>query len=62
MRDASIKDVDHPFHGDLEDKIRTRVEEFSAVDRGEVTHRIDTLHRVGYGGGVANVALDPLDL
>jgi hypothetical protein len=37
---AGIDHVDHPTHADVEHELRRRVEEFGAVDEGEVVHLV----------------------
>jgi hypothetical protein len=59
---AGVDDVDHPAHADVEHELRRRVEEFGAVDEGEVMHLIHARGRGRDRLGIADVAGDEVNL
>ena len=59
---AGVDHVDHPAHADVEHEFRRRVEEFGAVDEGEVVHLVHALRRGRDDFGVADIAGDEIDI
>ena len=62
MLAAGVDDIDHPAYADVENEVGLAVEEFRAVDEGEVMHFVHALRRLLDRGGVANIAGDEFDL
>ena len=59
---AGVDHVDHPAHADVEHEFRRRVEEFGAVDEGEVVYFLHAFRRGRDGFGVADIAGDEIDI
>lgn len=61
MLAAGVDDIDHPAHADIENEIGLAIEEFRAVDEGEVMDFVDACCRLLDLGGIADIAGDELD-
>jgi hypothetical protein len=59
---AGVDDIDHPAHADIENKIGLAVEEFRAVDEGEVMDFVHALRCLLDLGGIADIAVDEFDI
>src|SRR6187455_396149 len=62
MLAAGIDDIDHPAYADIENEIGLAVEEFRAVDEGEVMDFVHVLRCLLDLGGVADIAGDEFDI
>ena len=62
MLAAGVDDIDHPAHADIENKIGLAVEEFRAVDEGEVMDFVHALRCLLDLGGIANISGDEFDI
>ena len=54
--------VEHAAHADIEHKIGLGVEEFRAVDEGEMVHFVDAFASALNCGGIADIAGDEVDV
>ena len=59
---AGIDDVDDALDADVEHEIGRAVEEFGAVDEGEMMHLVDAAHGGVDRGGIADIACDEFDV
>src|SRR5258708_39951860 len=59
---AGIVEVDHALDAAVEPKLGSAVEEFGAVDEGEMMHLVHAAHRAFDGCSVADIAADELDV
>ena len=59
---AGVEHIDHALDADVEHQLRRAVEEFGAVDEGEMVDLVDAAHRGVDGRGIADVAGDELDV
>ena len=62
MLAAGVDDIDHAAHADIEHQIGLAVEEFRAVDEGEVMDLVHALRRLLDRGGIANIAGDEFNI
>jgi hypothetical protein len=56
MLAASVDDIDHPAHANIENEIRLTVEEFRTVDEGEVMDFVHALRCLPNLSGIADIA------
>src|SRR5260221_14544009 len=59
---AGIDDVNHALDADVEHKLGGAVEEFGAVDEGEMMHLVHAAYRAFDDCSVADIAADELDV
>ena len=62
MAAAGIDHVHHALHADIEHELRLAVEEFRAVDVGEVMHLVHAARGGEHGIEIADIAADEFDI